>query len=428
MSMQAYKAYIKDCLDLNGLPEAYLTIKDGNPAGDILTNASSSFTCLGKIPDEVKLGDVFCLYDSNGQVLHQGIISSMEYNKDTDLSDIDVDSIYSLFDADWFYRTFQENHLEQEVADIFVDFIENKIGEIVTTLPTANEENWMHNKLYYKLVNDKYIDYRINKEVTTEKKSGSDEYEEIVSYQMVELGESASQTPEDFQADPLFQQKYGAFTVQYENSQEVHLPVLEDPGNTRNMQQFIYDLYNDYGIVVKINIPFESGCSILIKTADYGSLKIARNSASILSISPSMEIEELNKLVVFSSSGSLRNIFYATENGIVEDPTSTGRLKVINTEFVYSDDAIDDIKTQHLKDEMYNHQIVFEMVLENQLYDFFSWNLGMPLEVHYDGIYYKTIFTGYEYSFKENERPSKVKVTCGKVRTRLTDLVNMKKV
>ena len=427
--MQQYRAYIKDCLNLNSLPIDNKLIVNGDITGDILTNASSNFVCVGKTAEDVKLGDIFCMYDTNGRVMYQGVIKSMEYSKDDDTTSIDTDSIYSLFDISWFCRVFKETYLEHEIADVFSDFITNKIGEIVTTLPTANEENWMHNKLYYMLNSEnKYIGYRIHKEVTREKKEGSDEYEEKITYVHLDLGEMANQDVINYQTDYLFNRKYGAFSVTYDDSQEIHLPALEDVGEVRNMQQFIYDLYNDYGVLVSITVPFESGCNIHIKTLNYSPLKIARNTTNIISISPSMEIEEINKLVIFSSAGALRKIFYASENGIIEDSTDTHRLKVINTEYVYADDEIDDIKKQHLKEELYDHQIEFEMILDNKLYDFFSWNIGMPLEVYYDGIYYKTIFTGYEYSFDQNETPSVVRITCGKVRTRLTDLVNMNKV
>lgn len=435
--MQLYKAYIKNCLDLNGLPEAYVTVQSGSPSGDILTRASSSFEVLGKTPDEVKLGDIFCLYDTNGTVIYQGVISGLEYDKESDSTSVDTDSIYSYFNMNWFYRTFQEDTLEHEVADIFNDFIAHKIGSLVESLPEANETNWYKNQLYYKLETrdskSVYVDYRISKEIEREQISGSSEYQDKVTYKMIDLGLSGCNntegaTPEEFERDKMFEKKFNIFTVTYDGSQEVHLPVLESDGDMRNMEDFIYSLYADYGVIVEINIPYNSGCSINIKTANYDGTKIARNSANILSIVPSMETAETNKLMIFSSTGGFRGTYYATETGITDDSEAASRLKVINTEFVNSDDAIDDIKKEYLKDQMYDHQIVFELILKNNLYDFFSWNLGMPLEVYYDGAVYQSIYTGFEYSFDMDERPSTVTITCGKVRNKLTDLINMKKV
>ena len=427
-----YRAYIKDCLDLSGLPKVFTTIEEGDVSGDVLTSASSSFKSFDDITTKVDLGDVFCLYDPNGNVIYQGVISSLSYDEDTKLTTIDTNSIYNLFDLDWFYRVFKEDHLEHEIADIFSDFIEHKIGFVVNTLPEANEDNWMLNKLYYKQETrdgqQVYVDYRIVKEVTNEKKPNSDEYIEKIEYLMVDLGNSASQTPETYQQDILFNNKYSVFTVTYEDSQEVHLPGLEDVGDMRNMQEFIYTLFSDYGIVIDVTIPYEGNCGIHIKTANYEGTKVAKNAASIISITPTTETEETNKLVIFSSSGSYRETFYATTEGITDDSSSDKRLPIINTEYVYSDEAIDDIKAQYLKDEMYNHEIVFEMVLDNKLYDFYSWRLGQPLEVYYKGSYYKSVFTGYRYSFSDRAKAGTVEITCGKVRQKLTDLFNMKKV
>ena len=426
-----YRAYIKDCLNLSGLPKKFVTVETGDVAGDALTNASSSFEVYDDITDDVNLGDVICLYGKDGSVMYQGVISSLSFDKDAKVTEIDTNSICNLFDMDWFYRVYKEDHLEHEIADIFNDFIAHKIGYVVTTLPTANEDNWMQNRLYYRKETRNnaqvYVGYRIVKQVTNVKKSGSSEYTQKVEYLNVDLGILDSQTPEDYQEDVMFNQKYSVFNVTYEDSQEVHLPGLEDANQMRNMEEFIYSLFTDYGIVVDITIPYEGPCQIHIKTADYEGTKIARNAASIISISPTTETEETNKLLVFSSSGLYRKAYYATTEGITEDSSSEYRLPIINTEYVYSDEALDDIKAQYLKDEMFNHEIVFNMVLDNNLYDFYSWRLGQPLEVYYRGAYYKSVFTGYRYSFSERAQVDTVEITCGKVRQKLTDLINIKK-
>ena len=402
-----YRAYIKDCLNLNSLPTHFLTVISGDPSGDILTNASSSFDCLEEIPDTVREGDVFCLYDPDGQVIYQGVIKAKEDKR------IQCDQIYALFDQDWFTRIQKETYLEHEIADVFTEFQAGKIGEIVTSLPTANEDNWLLNKNYFVLDNNVYKEHRIN------------QYEEDgqITYQMDEVGELDA-ADIDLIVDPMQVQKFSAFTVTYTGSQEVHMTVPDDINELRNLEDFIYSLYEDYGVVVEITIPYESGCTIHIKTADYDSTKISKNTSNIISITPKTETEEINKLVIFGSQGNFRKTYYATTEGVVTDGEDTNRLPVIKTTYIYSDDELDDIKAENIKDEMYNHEIVFDMIMDNKLYDFFAWKFGQPLEIYYKDKVYNSIFTGYSYSFDEGERPVTVTVNCGKIRTKLTDKLN----
>lgn len=409
-----YRAYVKDVLNLTDTPKVFLSIISGDIAGDILTSSSSSFTCLEDIPEEVNEGDVLCVYDYTGKVIYTGVISSKGEK------DINTDQIYSIFNEDWFMRVFKEDHLEHEIADVFNDFFSGAICDIVSTLPTANEENYVKNKTYLQLSDTKYNQYRISKALA----SGSKE--EYV-YTRDKVGEiDASPAPAII--DTLVAQKYGAFTVTYDDSQEVHLTAEDSVENSfRNMEDFIYELYEKYGVVIEITIPYSGSCSFHIKTPSYTGTKVAKNSANILSIVPTTETEETNRLVIMSSTGAYRKTYYATKNGIVDDSTDPNRLPVVNTAFVYSDADLEDIKTENLKDEMYNHEIKFEMFMHNNIYDFYSWKLGQPLEVYYKGAYYNSIFTGYSYSFSSGETVSTVEIVCGKVRNKLTDLINMKK-
>ncbi len=421
-----YRAFVKSSLDLNGLPKAFFSIISGSVSGDILTNSSSSFVTEDTVSKSVENGDVLCLYKSNGQIIYSGVITSIEPDdkNDSQRSTINTSSIYSLFDTNWFTRFFRESNLEHEIYDVLTDFMSGSIGTIVTSLPTADEDNYFKNQNYFLLNNDVYEQYRVNRQEDT---TQSTEDKKVYTYSIDKVGEVAVSDIGSI-TDSMIANRFSAFNVQYTDSQDVHLTYTDELETARNMEEFIHKIYNDYGVVVEIVIPYGSGCRISIKTVDYSGTKIAKNTANIISISPTNEIEELNKLIVLSSTGAYRNTYYATENGIVTDSSDENRLLIVNTNILYSDDTLDNIKAEHLKEEMYNHQIVFEMLMENKLYDFYSWSLGMPLEIYYKGVYYKSIFTGYSYSFDENERPGEVQVTCGKVRTRLTDLINMGKV
>lgn len=466
-----YRAYIKDCLNLTGLPKCFVTVREGDISGDILTRASSSFNILEEVPDIIKEGDVFCLYKYNGEVIYNGVITSTEEKR------IRTDQIWSLFNVDWFYRTDKQDYLEHEIAVIFQNFMEGRIGQIVTSIPASNQDNFAKNMNYYILNGSNYDEYRVNKTQydgiytvvsslptasentmndtiylvgstaprsaymtikttnnnvttyswqllgTTDAKAGD---ETAYIYSTDKIGQLAV-SEIDTITDPLLIQKYSAFDVTYEGSQTSKLISVNDIRSTRNMEEFIYKLYANYGIVIDITIPYQGRCEFHIKSANYNGTKISRNTSTIISITPTTETEELNKLIIMGTLGNYRKTYYATPNGIVEDGSSTDRLPEVNNRIIFSDDSLSDIKADYLASQMYNHQIVFEMSLDNQIYDFDSWRFGQPLEVYYRGFYYQSVYTGYSYSFAEGEKLSKVTITCGKVRTKLTDLINMKK-
>lgn len=426
-----YRAFVKDCLDLNAVPKAFLIIMSGDVAGDVLTRATSSFTCFEEVPENVHEGDVLVLYAPSGRSIYTGVISAINQK------DIDCDQIQALFDYNWFYRLFAKDKLEQEIAEIYTDFKAGVIGDIVGSVPEANEENWLKNKLYlsWDTSVNKYRQYKITREVEREEQENGT-YVENVIYQKTQLGviDASEENWQEFdftvdgfktQEDKLFLKKYGAFTITYEGQQSVHLPTPETVDEMRNMEQFMYDVFKDYDVVTQIDIPYGSGCKINFKTADFTGMRIAKNSADIISISPTTEVEDTNKLVVFSADGGYRGTYYATDNGIIENSDSSERLPVINTVYVTSNDSIEDIKANNLKEKLYNHEIVFEMSLQSNLIDFFEWNFGTPLEIIYKGKIYKSIYTGYKYSFSDGAHPTTVEVTCGIVRTRLTDKFNM---
>lgn len=418
-----YRAYIKDCLELNERPKAIIPIQDGNYSEDLLSNATASFDTYETVPKEIQNGDVFCLFKPNGKVVYQGIITSIEDKT------INCDQILSILRGSWFYILEEKDYLEQEIANVISRFMKHQVADLVTTLPTANYENWKLRKLYLKKNGSKYEQYYINR-----LGNGSDK--EPYKYSLDRLGKEASDGSSGFEpydlteaqyktvTDDLMIRKYNQFTINYEGSQRLHLTASDTDHEVIEMEDFIYSLYESYGVVVEINIPYDSGCTITVKTPSYDSTKIAMNSKSILSIAPRKETAEYNKLVIMYSNGAYRASYYATPNGIVDSDESTDRLPVVNTKIVFSDDELEDIKYENLKDEIYNHEINFEMYFDSNLYDWESWKLGMPLSVYYKEEVYNSYFTGYSSRLSKDSHT--VNVTCGIVRSKLTDKIKKK--
>lgn len=202
-----------------------------------------------------------------------------------------------------------------------------------------------------------------------------------------------------------------------------------DTNAVGRMDSFLYDLYSKYEMVLNFKIPYgaweigdDSGGICTISVPSYGSIKIGDNTKCVQNMSPITQTEEDNKLVVFAKNGTYRATYYATTtNGIVkEPPNNSGRFPVINTVIIFSDDDIDDIVSSNLPTEMYNHHLTFDLVIDNKLYNWYDWKLGMPLEVWVGSDYYSTVYTGYDLEIEENSDPAVVRIQCGKVRTALT--------
>lgn len=117
---------------------------------------------------------------------------------------------------------------------------------------------------------------------------------------------------------------------------------------------------------------------------------------------------------------ALRQTYYASMSGITTNSSALDRMAQIKTEIVFSDDELADIVAKHLRNEMYNHKITCECVLNNKLYDFSSFRLGQEADIYFNGEYYNSILTGYEISLIESGVSETAKLTFGLVRDNLT--------
>lgn len=196
---------------------------------------------------------------------------------------------------------------------------------------------------------------------------------------------------------------------------------------TMNFEDLLMQMYDRYGVITDIAIPFGAVTpTITLKQATHASIKVGNNVLPIRNMTPLTEVFETNKLVIYNAEGdTLRGTFYTTPQGITTNANNPLRLPVTKTKFIFdTDTALDDIKTANLQEEIYNHKITFDLLLNNGLYDFYDWELGMPIEIWYNGAYYSTLFTKYTMNKDLNIDVAAVSITCGKVRNTLTERLN----
>ena len=115
-----YRCYIKDQLDLEALPKAFLRVDTFDIRTDLLTNATSSITVLEMLSD-VDEGDVLVLYDPKGTTLYTGVITAIEDKT------IECSQMQSFYRGTWIYDTSPQTYLEEEIADILQDYADGKM-------------------------------------------------------------------------------------------------------------------------------------------------------------------------------------------------------------------------------------------------------------------------------------------------------------
>lgn len=134
-----------------------------------------------------------------------------------------------------------------------------------------------------------------------------------------------------------------------------------------------------------------------------------------------MCIVETNKLIVYSQDGlTHRGTYYASVSGVSQNASDPTRPNVVKTKYVFSDDEMQYILDQNLSGTAYNHYISFEMLLDNNLYDWYKMELGQKAEIWKDGNTFSTIYTGYRITQNIGEGVGSVYMKCGKFRANLT--------
>lgn len=228
--------------------------------------------------------------------------------------------------------------------------------------------------------------------------------------------------------DYLMETKYSDINIQLITSRLSYKLPLKDDMYTEDFEDFIYDCYNNFGIVCNFVVPFEEGTPTL--TIDAGAMlrdpiKIGNNFNAIQNFNVETDTFENNKLIIYNADGTeLRHIYYGTADGITDDDESPLRIKKINNVIQFTDEEIPLVLAQNLQNKMYNHIIRFDMLLDNNFYNFFEqFVLGCPIDLWYNGIHFDSVFTGYELIKEENTEISSVRITCGKVRNTLTSKI-----
>ena len=218
--------------------------------------------------------------------------------------------------------------------------------------------------------------------------------------------------------DPLMAKKFN-FDLSCTTSVTGVLPV-DDKNTVKNFKDYLYDIYEKYGILLEFEIPFGEGMpSIHILKKEYSRYLVSNNVNAVKNVHITQEVASTNKLLVYSKEKELRASYYSTPSGITTDAADETRLQSIKTKIVFSDDELDTVVANYLQTQIYNHLITFDLTLNNKIYDFYKLELGQEIEFFYSGKTYHSVLTGYELVKHKKKGLSSVTLTCGLVRVNL---------
>lgn len=91
-----WRGYVKDQLNLENVPKAFLKIKSFSIKEDLLTSATSTFDCV-EVKDNISNGDVLIVADETGITKYLGVINSIDENT------INTTQIQSIYKGNWLY-------------------------------------------------------------------------------------------------------------------------------------------------------------------------------------------------------------------------------------------------------------------------------------------------------------------------------------
>lgn len=231
----------------------------------------------------------------------------------------------------------------------------------------------------------------------------------------------------DFQNnnDSLVADIFSQFDLNISSTGTPLLLPTQDENYVVNFMDFIFQLYQNYQILLDINIPYgASRPSITILKPNYPTIKLSNNTNTLQDFNIMQETYETNKLILYAKDGTYRGTWYGTTQGISTSDDYTNRLPKIRTNIVFSDDPADDIVADNLSNQMYNHKIEVNLILNNKLYNFDDFHLGQTFEIYHKGKVYNSVLTGYAIEINESGASDKVTLTFGIVRVSLIDKLN----
>lgn len=361
--MSAFRMFVKSATDLGGRAIANFPLISGRFGDDCQSIYTSSFVALD-VPGNIEAGDFCGVYDSYGKIVYAGIIQVIKG------SNIEAKPIISLFDFQYIAQigtAASGPNVEPQIIAMLNQLmgIGGVIGDIM---------NW-----------------RITMTAGTNTPGGT-----------VLINPN----------DDLWEKPF-------------------------NMMDMLRTQENAYGIHYYWTLPYEPGKLLLnISTATAAKVTVSDNVACVYNMNIGEEEPVYNMLIamVVDTYNRSKKIYYLLKdgtyaNGVLWQWETLAFHKVMAKTAYYNLADWEDLETvkKEIPPLIHNQGISFDMVIENNFYDFSTWQLGQEMEIWLQGKYYETVYTAWEMEFTDGQPASIVHITCGTARTKLTEVLNAEK-
>ena len=222
------------------------------------------------------------------------------------------------------------------------------------------------------------------------------------------------------------------------------MPKIADTSIT-NAEDFLYQLSGQYNVIYESslynytdsNYPDKGVKHLLliryINPAKYGSMSIGTNMEAISNVQIMEENRNANSLIIFNSAGtSIRGIYGTEIDGTISDMSTLTSSFLAYTDcvnkVVMSDESIKSLVRENLGNAMLNHKITFDVDLTCEMFRFSDFKIGKRVNFYDGNRIYNSVITGMEFSGLGYEDIRSLRITLGRVRTKLTSKLNLGKI
>lgn len=370
-----YKLFVKDRYSLlNGIV-AEIEVIDAIVNEDYLQKSVSTFR-VATVPSNVMIGHIVLLYSPKGKKVYQGVIQNIEDKT------ITCREIMAYFDTPFLFHTNTSTVSMTPVGytNVTLLSLQYALSGYINSLLLSQFENTEH--------------------------STSGTLNERYSKMLIKL--------------PTF----------YENNfADVNFPLIADT-EVKNFEEMLFEIYRQFGVVLEFdfnpirNISQSYNGTILISYPNYDVISIGDNVEAVKNLEIVLEQSDVNIIYIYNQDGtSFRQMYKA--NGVSTN-VQEGSVEMKEA-IILSDDALETIKAQYIKDNDLNHKIKFDYYFSDVI-TFDDIKMGQKVNFYSGNKVYNSVVTARSYEIGNSDKISHINLTLGNMRNNLTSKLNLGKV
>lgn len=364
----------------------FATVKNFSIKEDALSKQTSIIEC-DDVPSSFIVGCPVQLMTPKGKSIYVGLIQSIEDKT------IYCREIISMFDLTYIFKRYMNSSSKTIPAFIKEQLNALQVGSLADVLGVA--QTYMVKRKYSSIapINDQY-------------------YQNIMSFKR-----------------PIL----------------VSMPTHN--ASIENMEEYYQKIFNDYGYYIRgrfrgvepidPDLAYKGEYTMLSLTVEYNDediLVLGDNVEAVSNVSVNVEAEHTTLLIILDgASTNFRACFCITNEGEIQQITpmsETGAEQYVAyydcvPDIIYSDDSLQTLVEGNLVNGIYNHKITLDVNLSSKLFRLEDFDIGRRVNFYYMDKMYNSVITAKEFSSSNTDAITSIHLTLGKVRTKLTEKLNI---